>query len=729
MPSNDPFRMTDQADPSSIAAPALQMSTIFPILWRRLWVIVLVLVLSVLAGWIYLRQQVPAYRSTARVYVDRVGPQIIRPGEADMFSRDSSFRITQAELIRSLPVLSKVMDNPEIKNTQTLKTEEGSGMMVLRMGLEVTVGTDQLIYVNFNSPYPQESAKIVNAVVDGYVEFINEQKRNTATEVLRILQREKQNQDVELSARLKRMTDFRINSGQLALATGSGNVISDQLSASSLALSKLQLNMIEGKALWEATKVLADNPSLMRSFVESQRSKGVFVTVDNEEQRKRNELEQLRMAMVEVQRDLNPEHPRVQNLAHRISELERQLSNTDTEFSTNQLAVAEQNYLAIERQYNDLSKFLESLRGEARQLNTQMAEYELLRSEYEQTKQLVDIINSRIKELNITETAGAMNVMVLEVATPSTEPFSPNPSKIMKFAVALGLITGLCLALGIEFVDDRLRSVEQVTATLPLNVLGVVPDARAETPKTGTLVQSMPHSPAAESYRTIRTGLFFGAAEGKARTILITSPNPGEGKTTLATNLAMTLAQSGQRTILLDADFRRPRVHLVFGLNNDRGLSEVISRNEPVEQVFQAGPVENLTIVPCGALPPNPAELLNSDAFRRTLQHLAKQFDHVVLDSAPVLAVSDGRILAAQADQTILVIRAERTRKRHVRQAYKALMAVGAHVLGTVVNAAPRRGDRYGYYGSHYGGYYGGNPKDAAKPESTASKSKTAGSV
>ncbi len=697
------------APPSEQQGASLQMSMLLPVLWRRLWIIVVCLVVCTLGGWLYVKQSTPLYRSTARLFVDRAGPQLIRSGEVDGMSREFNYRLTQAEMLRSMPVLSKLLDNPEIVGARTF-ADTSNLMEAIRRGLDVNVGADQLIYVSFDSPYPQESARVVNTIIEGYVEFSNEQKRSSAAEVLRILQREKEKQDKELSVRLKKLTDYRIASGELALGTGKGNVLLDQLTASSEALSQLQLKLVEARELFNAAQSMSNDPDQLRAFVESQRSKGVFVTGQSEDQKLRAELDELRVAQFQMERQLGPEHAFLNSFRQRVAVLEARLAQADKKYVANQLAVAEQYYLAVQRQAEDLARTVDNLRNEAKGLNSQLAEYELLRSEYDQTRSMVDILNSRIKELNITENAGAMNVMVLEVARPTDDPFSPNPSKIMKFAVTFGLILGVCAALGLEFLDDRIRSVEQVTAAVALPVLGVVPDTAGtaqDRQQAGRLVELSPHSSASEIYRTIRTGIFFSSPEGKTKVILITSPSPGDGKTTVASNLALALAQSGQRTLLLDADFRKPRIHAVFGMDNEHGLSSAVALQEPVEQLVKPGPIEDLWVIPSGPVPPNPAELLNSGRFKTLLATLSGQYDHIVIDSPPVLPVTDARILGADADLVVVVLRAEKSRRKSARHAVEAMQGVGAKILGVVINGAPRRGGNYGYYDQPYDGYYG----------------------
>jgi capsular exopolysaccharide synthesis family protein len=201
--------------------------------------------------------------------------------------------------------------------------------------------------------------------------------------------------------------------------------------------------------------------------------------------------------------------------------------------------------------------------------------------------------------------------------------------------------------------------------------------------------------------------VFFGAPKGEAKTILVTSPAPGDGKSTLVSNLAIAMAQAGQRTLVIDGDFRRPVQHKIFEIDEKRGLSGVLAGRHTIDDAIQPGPVKGLDVLACGPDVPNPSELLNSDAFAETLKNLSERYDRVIIDSPPVAPVADSQILGALCSVTLLVLRAEKSTRRLSQQARDALLSVGAHILGVVVNdVSPKRG-HYGYYSgySRYGGY------------------------
>jgi capsular exopolysaccharide synthesis family protein len=254
--------------------------------------------------------------------------------------------------------------------------------------------------------------------------------------------------------------------------------------------------------------------------------------------------------------------------------------------------------------------------------------------------------------------------------------------------------------------------VEHVSALLGLPVLGVIPAmSRRENPSVrGQITCLESQSRAAEAYRTVRTAVFFGAPKTEAKTVLVTSAAPGEGKSTTASNLAIAMAQAGQRVLLIDADFRRPMQNTIFQLNHeDLGLSSVLAECVGLAEAIKRTEIENLDVLTCGPHVSNPSELLNSKGFAAVLSRLAERYDRVLLDSPPVGPVTDAQILAGICHVTILVLNTEKSRRSAVSHAYASLRAVNARVMGVIVNQVHCRSRKYGYYAGYkgYGDYYG----------------------
>ena len=290
-------------------------------------------------------------------------------------------------------------------------------------------------------------------------------------------------------------------------------------------------------------------------------------------------------------------------------------------------------------------------------------------------------------------------------AEPPREAAYPNKALIICAAAMVGLLLGMGLAFAAERMDNSLRTAEEVSLYLQLPLLGFVPTIHRRSgeqaeAKSNPQLQShyAPRSPAAEAYRSIRTGIYFSGGKEKIRRILVTSPAPGDGKTTLATNLAITMAQSNRRTVILDADFRKPQLEKTFGIDNEKGLSNALVGEAQLDEIIYPTPVENLWVIPCGTPPPNPAELLNDDAFAQLLEKLAERFEKIIIDSPPVLAVTDATIAAANVDGVLLVLRSAKNARAAAVKAKQQLLTVGARIIGAVLNDAGSESREYSYY-------------------------------
>jgi succinoglycan biosynthesis transport protein ExoP len=278
---------------------------------------------------------------------------------------------------------------------------------------------------------------------------------------------------------------------------------------------------------------------------------------------------------------------------------------------------------------------------------------------------------------------------IVQPAPLPTDPASPNH----KLVLAMALVAGIALGIGSAFVaerfDDRLRGRRDLEVQSGVPVLAVVPAARSLRKQTAPTIVTVtdPDSVQAEAYRTLRTGILFDAAsKSGTKVILITSPVAGEGKTTTTANLGVSLAQAGKRIILVSADLRRPRLHDFLGEINSRGLTNVLSGELSLSQALRRSPVGNLSFLPSGPVPANPAELLSSQRMRALLTELRNEADFVLIDTAPVLAVADSLTLAQLADAVLLIADADQTQRSAIEQAKEHLLRVNARLIGAVLN-------------------------------------------
>ncbi len=388
---------------------------------------------------------------------------------------------------------------------------------------------------------------------------------------------------------------------------------------------------------------------------------------------------------------------------------------------TNAKRMAQMKLETAEKNERQLQEAYNAQQQEALKLNVVQTEYDKLVAQVDRSRKMIDALASRQNEVEVNDKSGGMNIRILQPAFASQKPSKPQPVMVLAIALSLGLMLGTGAAYLRDTTDHRLNSAEEIGAVLGLPVLGLIPSmpGRQTAVTRGQKVHLDSMSDVAEAFRTLRTVVYFSAPSDQAKTFLITSPSPGEGKSTTASGLAIAMAKAGRRTLLVDTDLRKPTLHRIFETDNEVGVSSVIAGKAPLELAVRHTAVEGLDILPCGPLPLNPSELLNSQAFGDLLEKLSATYDNVLLDSPPVLAVTDARILGAVCDLTIVVVRAGVATRRVSEHACQAMLNVGARVLGVVVNdVAPR--DR-SYYGANYryGNYgYDGNSSYGAMKSS-----------
>jgi capsular exopolysaccharide synthesis family protein len=711
---------------------------------RRKWSILIITVLFAGAAIFYVSKAVPTYTSTARLYIEQTGPKIITEYEGVM-TQSKNYLYTQGELIKSTPIIAEAVQKNDIKKMETLKEQPetfiekmkdriGLAEPIIEIGeidnlvvylkkiLDVKIGIkDDIIAVSCESPYRQEAAQIVNAVVEAYVNYQTSQKKSTVSEVLKILQKEKVERDKELATNFEELLEFTRTYGVVSFEKSGGNAIFQMLKNLGESLTQAQLDAINAKARFEAVQKFADEPQKIKEYAMAQRDTGEGLFENEIEKQQRSELMELKAELESAALQCSDDHPTVKALKSKIADVEKQLAEQLDRHSKAYLEVLNIEYQTAKQRENELAASYEKEQQAVQSLNVKATEYTVIESKLEQGKRFCEILDDRIKELNVSEDTGALNISILEAARPAEFATSPQRARIMAVSLILGILCGTGFAAVRERMDWRLRSAEEISTILTVPVLGVVPSMNGKwknsTASRGQKVQLEPKSSVAEAYRTIRTAVFFGVPKGEARTILVTSPAPDDGKTTMVSNLAIAIAQAGQKTLIIDADFRKPMQHNVFGFDNEpeKGLSNILCGQVSLDDAIRACNTSGLDLLTSGPDVPNPSELLNSEAFANLLKELTGRYERIVIDSPPITPVADSQILAAICDVTILVLRAEKSTRKTCQQARDALAGVGAHVLGAVINDVSPKHSRYGYYSgySYYGyGYgYGRNNK------------------
>jgi capsular exopolysaccharide synthesis family protein len=697
------------------------------VLWQRRWLVVICLAVALMGAIAYLVVATPIYESRAQVLVEQNTPRIIAsdPTGAST-SQPLNYLWTQCAVLRSRAILDAVAEQADVKNMESFTP----GMDVieqLRLMVNPTVGRrDDVITIAVRSRIPKDAARIANLVVEAFTRYHDATRRSTAHEVLDLLNTKKVELDKELDAKRKAKLEFQTKYSGFSLGSDRVNPALERMATLSSALTVKQLATLNAQAAFETAKAMMDDPVKSRQLLETRQFK-------SETAQLRTELRDLQQKMAGMSKNYLPGYPELTAIQQSIKQLSDEMAAEDRKIVEAYVAELEAQVQAAKREEEHVAALLAEQQNEVKQLNTVAAQYSLLQSELDGLERFSEEIYTRIKTLSLTEDAGALNVQMVEAAVVEDKPVSPNKATTLFLALLMGAAAGAGLAFVRDWTDQRLRSAEEIKQVLGLPVLGIVPhivDGRTPAAR-GMFIHNDPMSDVAEAYRTVRTAVYFGQSGSVARTILITSPIPGDGKTTLASNLAIAMAQAGNRILLLDADFRKPTQHKIFEIDKRVGLSSVLAGEAGLDAAIHKTSVAGLDVLPCGPIPANPSEILNSQTFADMIEELMGRYDHILLDSPPIMPVTDARILSASCDATVLALRAERSTRKGAMYARDMLHSVGSQILGVVVNDVPRKKGVYGYYytyGETYQYGYGharralptdgaGNPKPPLKQQ------------
>jgi capsular exopolysaccharide synthesis family protein len=441
----------------------------------------------------------------------------------------------------------------------------------------------------------------------------------------------------------------------------------------------------------------------------------------------RSQYATAKAAYAQMESTMGPNHPQAKAQKAQIDELTRQI---DTE-QQRLVLQAKENFLAAQTNENQTAAALEAQKSDAYKLRDDLVQYTIRQREFESNRNLYEGLLQRLRTAGVQAGLESLEIDVVDQAMLPSAPILRPQSTIILTMTFFGLVAGIGVAFLLESLDTGLRSVAEIESITELPSLAIIPRSRRPTTDMSGLSTiernitslSQPKSQFAEAFRSLRTALLLSTVGKPPKFILFTSATPSEGKTTAASNLAVILAQGDARVLLIDADLRRPNVHHRFGLNAKVGLTTLLTGATTMEQTVQRIPnVPNLEVLVSGPVPPFPTEMLSSDAMTDLLKFCGKAYTHVIIDSPPILSVTDGVILAHEADAVVLVVRHGKSSKHVVRRARDLLLRSGAPITGIMLNSVDMSSpEYYGYYGySAYG--YAGSDADSWESQSGAER-------
>jgi len=558
-------------------------------------------------------------------------------------------------------------------------------------GITVTpIKESRIVSIQFASPNPEFAALIANTTAKAYVETTLDMKMESTRRTLAWMTKKAEQERLKLD-KTERKIQAYMRSNELVTLENRITVLPQKLSEISTQLVRAQNKREKIEALYRKVKRVANDPVAAESVL--------GMTHGNTLQILRDQILKAEQHIRELSSKFGAKHPTMIKakgdldiLRHKkAGEVTRLIGSIKNEF---ELAVSDE---------NNLRKQLKDSKIEAQNLNEKFIQYSVYKREMETNRQLYDSLLLKMKEQSITGETQPINLWIVERASIPLKPFKPRIKVNLLLGLVVGLFGGIGLAFFVEYLDQSIKYPEETEQALKVPVLGLIPFYKEKEGNIDTVMMDQPRSAIAENFRSLRTSVMLSASDRPPRKILITSAGPGAGKSTTSVNLAVAIAQSGKKVLLIDADMRKPRLHKILGLYSEQGLSSYLAGLSKSDTLLRTSE-PNLAFLPAGPIPPNPSELLSSDGMKILLNRLLERVDFIICDSPPLQSVVDARILSQMFDGTVLVVKAKLTTFDMARRALKQLHDVNSTVLGVLINSLELKKNDY-YYESYYGAY------------------------
>jgi capsular exopolysaccharide synthesis family protein len=585
----------------------------------------------------------------------------------------------------------------------------------LRAGLDVEQIKDtQLLLITYTDPDPRIAASVANGVAKAFIDRNFETKTEKFTKASDWLQRSTRELEAQVEKSEKALADYTRDHNMFS-TDGKASLTTDKLTRLHDQALRAQIERMLKQSLYDQVKDGGDLSRLPESYNDA---------ALNELNKRAADLG---MQVQQLSLSYGPQNPKLVEVKQQLALVQEEIEKSRTTLG----AKLKAEYERAVRDEQSLNAALEQAKSEATQQNQLSIEYSVLRQNVDTTKAIYTDFLQRNSQAKIQVAEQNNNVRVVQPAKLPKGPMGANGLSTIAAAFFASLIGGIGLALLIEYFDKSIKTIEDVVRYTQLPALGVIPmvprllpknrghNKRApyDTPlKKGIALEELSkfhkenlivldeRSSAAEAYRALRTSVLLSTAEKPPKTMLVVSGRSGEGKTTTVVNTAISLAQLGASVLIIDADLRKPSVHKILGVNQSGGLSNFLSRDIFLHELIAPTAIPNLFLLPCGQIPPNPAELISSKKMKELLKTLSERFDHILIDSPPITNVTDPIILSTLVDGVILVVHGGKSTREDVRRSCQELSSVGAKNFGVVLNNIDLR--REGYEDAYFRYYY-----------------------
>jgi polysaccharide biosynthesis transport protein len=710
---------------------ALTPSDFRKILLKRRWTILACFLLGIIVAAIITAFTVPVYESVARVDINPA--QTANIGIADLLenkSGDTSNRLlTQVRILQSdsviygviqsnnlftKPPFSEIFKKSPYDPAKPLTPVQRVGLQtLLRNNLQVlSIPNTDLVEIHYQDPDPVQASVIAQSIVDQYLELDLRSRYEGTLRISNWLSGELNELKTRSAEAQRKVAQFQRDNNLVGLDADGNSLVTDSLRLVNEQLLQAEADRVVKEARYHLAQTR--NPELLVSVAPTTTLMSL-----------RTQQAELLVQAADLKAKYGSDYPRVREVNKQLAAVQ---NDVDAEI-TNLLKRFEEEYNAAVNTQKLLQDRLDQVKQQAYKVSDSSADYEILKHEAESTEELYDALQLKLKEAGVTAGLNSNNVNIVDRAGVPAFPVAPIKRVNYGFGALVGLFLGISLAIFLETLDDTIRTSEDAESIAGLPALAVVPrfttasksksnyGATAPTPPatdTG-LTQDMvsylaPQSIQAEAFRTLRSSILLSSVDHQGRVVLITSSLAAEGKSTIAANLAISFARRDARVLLVDTDLRRGTLHLKFRLPNREGLSSVLVR-ESGASAYQRPlrDLPNLFVLPRGPIAPNPGELLASHHLESLIEQWKLEYDHVILDSAPVLPVADSLSVAPLADSCVIVVRSATTRRKALLRIRALLRRAQARVIGIVVNDVDLRLENYYTYSKNYDYDYTGN--------------------
>ena len=690
---------------------------------KHKYLIAAIALLGVAYGFYKGTTQPRLYQATGTIEIRTGSSNQFRVNGANNFGSASSSLATQVAIIKSDTVLLTVARDLDLPNNAAFTGYYGPNRHLSLDDLNVRQGTlngmngdigvgivpkTDLVQISCQTLDPKLSADIVNRLIREFIQRDLQSSYEAQQRVSSFLAGELRDLKQEVETQQEQLIDLQKRIGVLGFDP-QHNQIQATLDDLTRAVSAAQIARIQQQARFKTLNSM--NPDALDGTIGAQAAGGLSTSLSA----LRANRDQLLARYADQNATLGANHPQVKALTAQINEINRQIGDEQRRL----LDQAHQAYVAANDNEQQTRGALEAEKAEAYKLRDDLVEYTLRQRDFESNRTLYEGLSQRLRTAGIEAGLESTEIDIIDNAVPPVAPTLQSRSSMMVVNGILMLALGVIVAFVLESLDTSIRTVAQIESISGLPSLALIPRVRrtaaeiaAQTPVQRNLaVVGAPMSQFAEAFRALRTSLLLSVAGREPQVILLTSATPSEGKTTVAMNLACVLAQRDVRVLLIDADLRRPTVHHRFNINGKVGLSTVLTGSVGLKEAVQhVAEVPKLDILVSGPVPPFPTEMLASDAMKRLVAECRGLYTHIVLDSPPLLSITDSVVLAHDADAVVLVVRQGKANKHAVRRARDLLLRAGTRITGTVLNAVDLNSpEYYAYYGySGYSGYASG---------------------